>query len=115
LPILDPSSSFCFRHAIHNKKVQDDADLVSELTSSCDSFESAVGINHSLRDLYILLAQNRISPRRAAILAYISNLLLRTLPAIEHELNPSGEYPTEIIIDVPRPNRQPTEPESQPS
>jgi hypothetical protein len=36
-------------------------------------------------NLYQLLAQNRISPRRAAVLSYISSLLLRTLPQIDAE------------------------------
>src|SRR5437660_10320955 len=33
--------------------------------------------------LYELLAQNRISPHRAAVLSYIPSLLLRTLPQID--------------------------------
>jgi len=31
-------------------------------------------------------AQNRISTRRAAVLAYINSLLLRTLPAIDYDI-----------------------------
>jgi hypothetical protein len=34
-------------------------------------------------NLYQLLAQNRISPRRAAVLSHICGLLLRTLPQID--------------------------------
>lgn len=46
-------------------------------------FQTAQGINYSLMNLYQLLAQNRISPRRAAVLSHISGLLLRTLPQID--------------------------------
>jgi hypothetical protein len=52
--------------------------------------------------LYRLLAANRISPRRASVLAYINSLLLRTLPAIDYDqenghIDPtaSGEDETE--------------------
>ena len=39
----------------------------------------------------------RISSRRAAVLAYISSLELRTLPAIDHELNP-GQNEFGLIV-----------------
>jgi hypothetical protein len=81
------------------------ADLASALTGNSEQFQTAAGINRSLAELYTLLAQNRISPRRAAVLAYISNLLLRTLPAIEHE---SGADSNSIIWDMPRPLREET-------
>jgi hypothetical protein len=38
-------------------------------------------------------------------MAYTCNLLLRTLPAIEHEFNPQDAAPRRIIIDMPRPDR----------
>ena len=61
----------------------------------CDAarFQNAQGINHSLRALYALLAQDRISPRRAAVLAYITSLLLRTLPAIDNDPYPHAGLP----------------------
>jgi hypothetical protein len=48
-------------------------------------------------NLYQLLAQNRISPRRAAILAYISSLLLRTLPQIDADKAAGIIDPTKSI------------------
>jgi hypothetical protein len=49
--------------------------------------------------------QDRISARRAAVLAYITNQLLRTLPAIDREFNPKEDpnAPVEIICDMPGP------------
>jgi hypothetical protein len=35
-------------------------------------------------------------------MAYTCNLILRTLPAIDRELNPPEEEP-QIILDLPRP------------
>jgi hypothetical protein len=58
------------------------------LTQNACRFQNAQGVNHSLGTLYTLLAQGRISPRRASALAYISSLLLRTLPAIDADLYP---------------------------
>jgi hypothetical protein len=44
-------------------------------------------------------------------MAYTCNLLLRTLPAIKHELNPPDEE-QQVILDMPRPKRDlPEDPE----
>lgn len=48
-------------------------------------------------NLYQLLAQNRISPRRAAILSYISSLLLHTLPQIDADKAAGITDPTKSI------------------
>ncbi|MBZ5527807.1 MAG: hypothetical protein LAN71_07905 [Acidobacteriia bacterium] len=114
LPIADPDSNFCLRHAFRRKQAEDDARLAAALTRQSDGFQTAAGIHKSLSHLYRNLADNRISPRRAAVLAYISNLLLRTLPAIEQELDPDAASgaPT-IIWDIPRPPRDPLENQRQ--
>ena len=61
-------------------------------------------------NLYQLLAQNRISPRRAAVLSYISSLLLRTLPQIDADraagivdpTKPPAKPPTKSLpVSVP--------------
>jgi hypothetical protein len=52
--------------------------------------QNARGINHSLGALYTLLAEGRISPRRASTLAYISRLLFRWLTAIDNDLYPKA-------------------------
>jgi len=48
----------------------------------------------------LLLAQNKISPRRASVLAYITNQLLRTVVVINHKVS---REPEQIIVDVARP------------
>jgi hypothetical protein len=57
-------------------------------------------------ELHNLLAQGRISPRRASVFAFIDSMLLNTVREI-------GKQPPEIIFDIPRPQR--TNPPSLPN
>ncbi len=86
---------------------RESADTAASLTADLKEFRSAIPINDFLARLLLLLAENKISPRRAAVLAYITNQLLRTLPAIDRELNPKEDpnEPAQIIFDAPRPER----------
>jgi hypothetical protein len=104
LPISDPDSGLCFQHAALHQRDLDQADLAASLIGNVEEFRSAADINHSLGELYKLQAHNKITPRRAAVMAYTCNLLLRTLPAIEHETNPQNEQ-QQWIMDLPRPDR----------
>jgi hypothetical protein len=73
----------------------------AKLTLDSD-LKTAEGINAFLAKLLVNLAEDRISPRRAAVMAYTCNLLLRTLPAIEYELNGNAEdEPRGLIVDFP--------------
>jgi hypothetical protein len=63
---------------------------------------STAPINRSLGELYKLLARDEIAPRRAAVMAYTGSLLLRTLPAIEHELEVIEGPPELDFTDWPR-------------
>ena len=78
--------------------------LLSKLQSAC-------GIHDFLSPLTVLLVQNRISTRRAAILAYLGQILLRTLPAIQGELEPAEP---QIIFDLLAPSATTTSPPSAP-
>jgi hypothetical protein len=104
------TSRLCPRHTASEARL-DSADLTAALASGRDhSFQSAECINDSLGKLFTLLAADRISPRRAAVLAYIGSLLLRSLPAIEKEnapADPKNARPT-IIWDIPGFPREPT-------
>jgi hypothetical protein len=84
----DANSSFCPAHAA--SEPADSEDFVVALTERACCFQNAQGINHSLGALYTLLAQGRISPRRASVLAYISNLLIRSLTAIDNDRFPKA-------------------------
>ncbi len=110
------SQPFCPKHT-HAVATPppDPAEIASTLTADLDDFTSAAQINDFLSRLLLLLAQDKISTRRAAVLAYITNQLLRTLPAIAKEENAE---PTSFIFDAPRPERDlpdPTPPQNTPN
>jgi hypothetical protein len=102
MAVSDQDSGLCARHAALLQKDLDQADLAACLIGDIQEFRSAADINHSLGELYKLQARNKITPRRAAVMAYTCNLLLRTLPALQHDK--TGE-PKRIIIDMPEPDR----------
>jgi len=103
MAVSDPHSGLCSKHAADRQKDLDQADLAAALIGDIEEFRSAADINHSLGELYKLQARNKITPRRAAVMAYTANLLLRTLPAIYAEESASPDAPIEIILDGPRP------------
>jgi hypothetical protein len=76
------NSRFCTRHAALPENMQP-ADLTPELIKDPKDLDGLDGIYDFLARLIILQAQNRISTRRAAVLAYITNQLLRTFAAIK--------------------------------
>lgn len=106
LTVLDPASGLCFRH-VGLQFQPTDEDLSPAFTGVLSGFQSASRIHDFLTQLTVLLVQNRISTRRAAILAYLGQTLLRTLPAIEQELEPVDQ----IIFDLPRPKHDDISPE----
>ncbi len=105
LPVADPLTALCAEHALRQQKRDKATGLTAELIAGLTEFKSAVPINDFLSRLLLFQAQDRIPPRRAAVMAYTCNLLLRTLPAIQHERNPQDDEPQRIIIDMPRPDR----------
>jgi hypothetical protein len=53
----------------------------------------------------VLVTKGRVSPRRAAVLAYITNQLLHFHRAIEREHNAQADVPQQIILEMPGPKR----------
>jgi hypothetical protein len=103
---------FCPKHTQATPPPQPNpAEIASTLTANLDDFTSAAQINDFLSRLLLLLAQDKISTRRAAVLAYITNQLLRTLPAIAKEEN---REETTIIFDMPGPDRDRPAPDQNP-
>ena len=102
-------SGLCFRHAaLQIEPAQPvDADLSSDFLIQLDDLQSADQINQFLAKLLILVVQNRISPRRAAVLTYITNQLLHSLVAIKREVD---SQPVQWDwSDFPAPKRDKTE------
>ncbi|HYL85906.1 MAG TPA: hypothetical protein VE263_16885 [Candidatus Angelobacter sp.] len=101
--VVDPASPFCPEHTrAAATAFRRAAELSTLLTEGLPDFKSATPINDFLSRLLLHQANGLIPPRRAAVMAYTCNLLLRTLPAIEHEVESA---PQQIIWDLPRPKR----------
>ena len=103
LSVLSTNSAFCPRHARLGQNQPVEEDFRAKLLKGSQDFQTAQGINFALGNLYDLVAQNRISTRRAAVLAYISSLLLRSLPAIDTDRTKNINDPSQ-----PRPKNQTT-------
>ncbi len=78
---------YCLVHARQEQQLLEADRIGSELSSLSGDFKTATDINHALGRLWTAVTHNRIPPRNAAVLAYIGQLLLQTLPAVKHEIN----------------------------
>jgi len=109
LLVPNPESLFCPTHAHLPEHEHAPANLSAAPTAGLTEFKSAIRINDFLSRLLHLQAEDRIPSRRAAVMAYTCNLLLRTLPAIERELHPELEDDDDNfridLGDLPRPRR----------
>ena len=97
-PLAPGHTTLCPRHAAAQR--DDSTDVLALLSSDLPEKKSAADIHAHLWNLSLALQQGRISPRRAAVLAYINSLLLRTLPAIDQHTKSADRR---IVIDVERP------------
>lgn len=103
-------SGFCLRHyhrqvaaglplvPMHDDSEDLSADLLPELTE----FSSGEDVQKFLARLVVQVTKGRVSPRRAAVLGYLTNQLLHSHRAIDKELE---NEPQEFIFDLPRPKR----------
>jgi hypothetical protein len=89
--VPDPREMFCHRHLLARPNGSDD--FAFQLLNRSCNFQNAQGIHDSLQRLYTLLAADLISPRRAAVLGYLTSLLLRTLPAQYNDPCPQAGTP----------------------
>ena len=83
--------SLCAHHArLHQR---DTEDLADGLLAGVEDFRSASSVNHVLGQIFELTARDRIKPRKAALLAYLGQLLLNSLPAVRLELSYAHALP----------------------
>jgi hypothetical protein len=107
------NANFCVRHVEFQLKANLDADLTRHFGPHPLNFRSACEINDFLCSVARLTIEDRISVRRASVLAYIASLELRTLPAIDHELgytDGEDEMPR-IVFERPAELSTPAAPE----
>jgi hypothetical protein len=112
-PVL-PNAHFCIRHIRPHAEANARVDLTPDFGPHPLDFKSAMDVNEFLCSLARLIIEDRISARRAAVLAYIACLELRTLRAIDIEASPDqGEF-SRIVFDAPQPiDESSSEPASQ--
>jgi hypothetical protein len=119
LPGSKPSFGLCSHHfsqsnpGASQQSFSDSEDLSTDLLPELSEFSAGIDIRQFLARLLTLLAKGRISPRRASVLAFITNQLLHSNRAITLETTPAKEQPHRIIIDMPEPNRDWPEPEPE--
>jgi len=77
--------SLCPFHARKERQLLE-ADLIaSELAGLSGGFRTANDVNRAIGKLLLLSAADRISSRKAALLAYMGQLLLHSLPHVRRE------------------------------
>jgi hypothetical protein len=114
LRVLDTRSGLCFRHASPSPAQSDSEDLSPELLPQLSEFESAADVKQFLARLLVLVTKGRVTPRRASVLAYITNQLLHSHSAFYRELHAQDDEPQQWIMDLPRPHRDdPLPPENR--
>ena len=85
--------SLCVFHARAERQLVESDRLGSELAASLTGrFMTATDINFVLGKLFQAIAQNRISPRTAANLAFVGKLLLQSLDKLKHEYRFHYDY-----------------------
>jgi hypothetical protein len=86
----DPATGLCARHAALASKyaptIDDSADLCLDLfESGRGGLDSTQGINTVLTNVIILLAQGRLSPRRASVITFALSLMLRSVVVMDRQ------------------------------
>ena len=101
-------AGLCSRHVLQARVAKalatpapsDFDDLSADLLPEPSDFSSAEDVCLFLARLLAQVTKGRVSPRRAAVLSFISSQLLHSHRAIEREIDAE---PQQIIFDLPRP------------
>jgi hypothetical protein len=92
-PCLPSQSGLCIRHFNLNVAAglplvpapSDFEDLSADLLPQPSEFDAALSINQFLSRLLVLVTKGRVTPRRAAVMAYITNQILHSQRAFHRE------------------------------
>jgi hypothetical protein len=99
------------RFCVHHLKFYQSSEVSAALTANLAELKSPQALNDFLSRLLLLLAQNKISPRRAAVLGYITNQLLRTIHAIDQKAQQAKRdeenAEVHVNVDIGRPTWNP--------
>src|SRR6266851_4498588 len=87
--------TLCLFHARDEMQLLESQRLGAEISASVTGeFMTSTDINFVLGKLFTALAQNRIPPRNAAVLAYIGQLMLHSLRGVKKEYPFTYNYET---------------------
>lgn len=75
-----PTRNVCIEHWRQDGQFDEDETAVAELAVVGGTLSTPAKVNRALASLWRLTAQNKIPHRKAALLAYIGNSLLCSLP-----------------------------------
>jgi hypothetical protein len=79
--------TLCVFHARMERQLLDAEKLGGEISKSISgNFYTAADVSHVLGKLFAAIAQNRLPPRNAAMLSYVGQLLLHSVPLVRHEI-----------------------------
>src|SRR6266852_324022 len=87
LPAAPSQNGFCRSHAALNRRKPPVEDDLSGIMSTLNS-ESGLDVHAALKEVFLALAGNRISPRRASAFGYLGFLMLMSKPRPESEKSP---------------------------
>ena len=120
--VMSPTATLCSHHAQRRLQTQRGSETAAaELLACVSDFGDAASVNRFLGNLVKQVTLRRIPRRDAITLAYICQLLLNSLGAINREdslrleesrlqaLN-AAKRPPKIIWDIPGPPYEPAEP-----
>ena len=123
-PVTHLGAPFCRTHSRIRRSRHIEANPLTDLPADLSSLNSYSEVTLFLARVLTLLSENRISPRRAAVLTYIANSILNSLRAAERQAllqaNDQAEAPlqidwsamTRIEPDPPPAAEQPLQPNS---
>lgn len=100
MPFAPNHKTLCAHHALQDLQLHNSKLVTEEILGPLGDFRSAFAINRALGKLFTVTAENRIPVRNAAVLAYISQLLLQTLHPLRGEaLETGGQGRMDAIVN----------------
>src|SRR5437879_2366201 len=119
--VMSPTATLCSHHAQRRLQTQRGSEAAAELLARVSDFSDAASVNRFLGNLVKQVTLKRIPRRDAITLAYICQLLLNSLGAINREDSlrleesrlaalSAAKLPPKIIWDIPGPPYEPPDP-----
>lgn len=85
MPRWKGSRHFCLFHGRQEQQLLNINYMGKKHPTLSTWFQTATDVNYALGNLFEAVARNQVPPRHAAVLAYIAQLIIQTLPQVEAE------------------------------